>query len=226
MTGVKISEMLQRCLQEERDKENQVWAAQKAVQAESRAAALQAQRIQEDADALKKLSQLKTGNRQPQQQGAFCDLPTAISGSHPANPDAQAAGREAKQAEAVAATEPHRASGLVGMDASPGRHHRSTSWVKRRASSFDDNSASSMTGAALGRPIAAHQKSSSHDSVLPAKLQGPERQHSRLSPAAIPGNDMIDDCQLQVGARPCSMPEITFLGCLRALRCDTCCCRT
>ena len=203
---VETEVMLQRCLQEERDKENKVWAARKAAQAEGRAAALQAQRIQEDADALQALSQLKTGNMQPQQPGALCGLPTAISKARLAIPDAQAAGGEGKQAEAVAAAGPHRASGSVGMAAASGRHRRSASWVKRRASSFDDNSASSVIGAALGRPVAAHQKSSSHDSVLPVKLQGPERQHSRLSSAAIPGSDVIDGSQLQVGACPCLMP--------------------
>ena len=203
-----------------------MWAASRVAQAEARAAALQAQRAQEDADALQTLSLLKTGNMQQQQQGALCGLPTAISATRLAISDAQAAGGEAKQAEAVAAAGPHRASGSVGVAAAPGRHRRSTSWVKRRASSFDDNSAISTIAAALGRPMAAHQKSSSHDSVLPAKLQGPERQHSRLSSAAIPGNDLIIDSQLQVGACPCLMPKLAFPGCLRALRCVTCCCRT
>ena len=203
-----------------------MWAARKAAQAEARAAALQAQRAQEDADALQALSRLKTGNMQPQQQGALCGLPNAISAPRLASPDAPAAGGEATQPEAPTAAGPHRASGSVGVPAAPGRHRRSTSWVKRRASSFDDNSASSTIAAALGRPVAAHQKSSSHDSVLPVKLQGPERQHSRLSSAAVPGSDMIGDSQLQVGACPCLMPRSAFLACLRALRCVACCCRT
>ena len=203
-----------------------MWAAQRVAQAEARSAALQAQRAQEDADALKILSQLKIGNLQPQQQGAFCGLPNAISTPRLAVPNAQAAGGEAKQPEAVAAAGPPRASGSVGTAAVPGRHRRSASWVKRRASSFDDNSAGSLIAAALGRPMAAHQKSSSHDSVLPAKLQGPERQHSRLSSAAIPGTDMINDSQLQVGACSCLMHGMVSPGGVRALRCVTCCCRT
>ena len=202
-----------------------MWASRKVAQAEAQAAALQAQRAQEDADAMQTLAQLRTGNMQLQQQGAFCGLSNAISTPCLATPDAQAAGGEARKAEAVAAAGPHRASGSVGVAAAPGRHRRSTSWVKRRASSFDDSSARSAIGAALGRP-AAHQKSSSHDSVLPAKLQGPERQHSRLSSTAMPGSDLINDSQLQVGACPSLMPELAFPGCLKALRCVTCCCRT
>ena len=221
-----INANLLRCFQEERDRESQVWAARKAAQAEARAAALQAQRAQEDADALQTLSRLKTGNMHPQQQGALCGLPTAISTTRLAVSNAQAAGAEAKQAEVVAPAGPHRASGSVGVAAAPGRHRRTTSWVKRRASSFDDNSASLLIAATLGRPVAAHQKSSSHDSVLPVKLQGPKRQHSRLSSAAVPGSDMIGDSQLQVGACPCLMPKSAVPACLRALRCVACCCRT
>ena len=202
-----------------------MWAARKVVQSEARAAALQAHRAREDSDALWALSRLKTGSMQLQQQGTLCGLPAAVSAPRLATLDAQATGGEAKQAEATAAAGPVRALGLAGMAATPGRHRRSASWVKLRASSFDDNNASSMTRAALGKPMAAHQKSSSHDCVLSAKLQGPDRQHSRLSAAAIPGNDMIDDSQLQVGARPCLMPKAVFPGSLRALRCITCCCR-
>lgn len=182
--------------QEEWDKENKAWAAQRAAQAEARAAALQAQRFTEDADALQALSQLKAVLKQ--QQPLFVP-PLTSPAQQPAGALSSVTGL--RQTDSVTAAGSQRATGSIGSVAAPGKHHRSASWVRRRASSFDDGSESALAAALLAAgPRAAHQKSSSHESGLPAKFQGPERQHSRLSSVAVPTNGLADGGQLQVTA--------------------------
>ena len=174
-------------MQEEHDKENELRAAQREAQAQTRAVALQVQRSKEDADCLLAISSLKAALKQQQQQLQAPNrspLASAPASHAAAESTGQASVRNVTQPEPLLTTAAHKATGSIGSAAVPGRHRRSASWVQRRASSCDDAGAAALAEALLAGPRAAHQKSSSHDSGLAGKLPGLGKQHSRLSSAA------------------------------------------
>lgn len=182
-------------MQEERDKENQLRVAQREAQAQARAAVLQAQRSREDAHALEALSQLRASHKQFQEQPLSSMLrPTSEAALEQiAETEAPVAGTA--HAGVLSGAGPKRATSSIGTAAAPRKHHRRASWVNRRASSFDDVSTGTPAGLLLAGPKAAHQKSASHESALPVRL---EKQRSRLSAAAALVDGTMAGEQLQV----------------------------
>lgn len=172
-------------MQEERDKENSLQAAQRETQAKARGAALQARRSKEDADCLLAISSFKAAMKQQQLlQAPDSFLLASAPVSHAtAESRRQALIRDVTQPEPSSVAAAYKATGLIGSAAVPGRHRRSASWVQRRASSVDDVSAAALAEALLAGPRVAHQKSSSHESGLAGKLPGLGKQRSRLSSA-------------------------------------------
>lgn len=168
-------------MQEERDKENQLRVAQRGAQAQARAAVLQAQRSREDAHALEALSQLRASHQQHQEQPLSPMLRPTSEAALEQIAETEAPIADTAQAGVLSGAGSKRATSSIGTAAAPGKHRRSASWVNRRASSFDDVSAGTPAGLLLAGPRAAHQKSTSHESALPVRL---EKQRSRLSAAA------------------------------------------
>ena len=193
-------------MQEERDKANRIRVAQREAQAKARAADLQAQRSREDADCLLAILSLKKAMKQQHHQTPDTPpLTAASSGQCEAKVGGQAPSMDVSLVEVLSSVAAHKAAGSMGNAAAPGRHRRSASWVQKRASSLDGISAAVLAGALLAGPRAAHQKSSSHDSGLPGKLPGLDKQYSRLSSAAA--DNMADGGQLQ--ARPAKSSVLT-----------------
>ena len=188
-------------MQEERDKENMIRVAQREAQAMARSACLQAQRSREDADCLLAILSLKAAMKEQQQHKQTPDTPplaSAPSGQCEAKQEGQDPSMDVTSVEMPSNAAAHKVAGSMGSAAAHGRHRRSASWVQRRASSLDGISAAELASALLAGPRAAHQKSSSHDSGLPGKLPGLDKQYSRLSSAAA--DNFADGGQLQ--ARP------------------------
>jgi len=189
-------------MQEERDKEKSLRAAQRDEQTAARGAALQAYRTTEDTEALQALSSLRMVIKK-QQTAATPSLPAAASIPQWVKAGMEAPGVGVTPPQRGRAGGAHRATSSIGNAALvPGKHHRTPSWVKRRASSLDEGSAAALAGALLAGPKATHQKSSSHDSVLPGKLSGLEKQYSRLSSAAMLADNMAHGGQMQARKLP------------------------